>query len=138
MPCRVQLHDHLTLIERRPVLTNERAEAELGMTHVRWLEDLACVAQEDLKALCGALGRADELTAERAGLISGTEQAKAKRDTLSALICKLKVSEAACNGVSRIVARAVRSLEDHSAAGEDMVNTVEARAGVTLEKMSEL
>lgn len=46
----------LTLIERRRILSNKRAEAESRMTKVRWFEKRVCSAEEDSEALCVALG----------------------------------------------------------------------------------
>lgn len=50
-------------------------------------------AEEDLKALCVALARVDELTFVRASLTGGTEQAKVEHETLAEQFCKLEAAQ---------------------------------------------
>lgn len=52
------------------------------MTEVCQLEELVCMAEEVSEAHCTARVRVDDLTAERASLTVGTEQAMAECDTL--------------------------------------------------------
>lgn len=132
------LSDYAALIKQRLVLTREWAEAVLKVSELRRLEERVCTDGEDSGALRAARARVNELTAERASLTSGTEQAKGERDTLAPRICKLEGPATTFEGEIGIVVRAVRSLKSRVAEGEDRVSTEEVRARETLDKMSKL
>lgn len=68
-----------------------------------WKNSCVRAAEEDTEALCVTCARVDELTAERASLTAGTENAKTKCDTLTTLICKLDAVAATRDGEPRLV-----------------------------------
>lgn len=80
----------------------------------------------------------DKLTAKQASLIAETEQAKAKRDTLAALIRGLEVTVSTYDGELDVVVRTMQSLKSRVAAGKDWANTKNARACEMWYKMPEL
>lgn len=73
----------------------------------------------DVETLCLACMHVDELMTERASLAAGAEQALTKHDTLATGIRELEVAEANCDGKLGVVVRAVRSLKEGIAAGEN-------------------
>lgn len=91
-----------------------------------------------MEALREAHDCVDEWTAESASLTTETEQAKAEREKLTALILELEAAAATHEGELGVVGQAVRYLKGHVAVGEDIANTAQALARRTLDKTSKI
>lgn len=90
--------DRLTLIKLRRSMSSERPEAESRVAEIRLLEERMRAMDADMEALCVAHVRVDELTAERASLNAGVEQAQEERDILENRIRELDVDAATRDG----------------------------------------
>lgn len=108
------------------------------MAEVCRLEERVHAAEKGSKSLCVERALADKLMTERASYASGTEPAKAKRETLAARTCEFEAAAASCHGELGVVVRRVQSLKGRFAVHEDRANTAEARAHGTLDEMTEL
>lgn len=115
----------LMLIGLRELLINERARLESRVAEVSRSEGCTHAAEEESEALSVARARVNKLRAERASLKSWTKQEKVDRDTFANLISELESAAASQDVQLGLVVRALWSLDDCVAAGENRPNTTD-------------